>query len=177
MLVGLNGPIPISFLDRGRPSVYWYICISYFRPRVNPFFPESARRYPGIEEPCIREYDGFGGESTGRLTGWPGMEELRVINHPVMGPLGPGRRVAFSFEGRKLNGYEGEPIAAALMASGIRVVRRTRLHGKPRGVFCAVGLCTDCMVVVNGVPNTRACVTPLEDGMEIRMQKPEGESP
>lgn len=104
------------------------------------------------------------------------MEESRVIDHPVLGPLTPGRKVAFTFEGRKLHGFEGEPIAAALMASGIRVFRRTRLHGHPRGVFCAIGLCTDCMVVVNGAPSVRACVTPLEAEMEITMQGREARS-
>jgi len=105
------------------------------------------------------------------------MEESRIVSHPVLGPLVPGRKVGFTFEGRKLYGFEGEPVAAALMASGIRVLRRTRLRGEPRGVFCAIGLCTDCMVVVNGVPNVRTCVTPLEAGMEIRIQNPGGASP
>lgn len=105
------------------------------------------------------------------------MKEFRVFDHPVLGPLRAGRRVAFTFEGRKLHGLEGEPIAAALMASGVRVLRRTRLHGQPRGVFCAIGLCTDCMVIVNGVSNVRACVTPLEEGMEIRMQGPQEKLP
>ncbi|MBW2058413.1 MAG: (2Fe-2S)-binding protein [Deltaproteobacteria bacterium] len=98
---------------------------------------------------------------------------MRVLDHPILGPLTPGRRVAFSFEGRRLYGIEGEPIAAALAASGIRLLRRTADRGQPRGVFCAMGLCTDCMVVVNGRPKVRACVTPLEEGMDIRMEVPE----
>ncbi len=104
------------------------------------------------------------------------MEGSRILEHPVLGPVVPGRKVAFAFEGHKLSGLEGEPIAAALMASGIRALRRTKLHDQPRGVFCAIGLCTDCMVVVNGIPNIRACVTPLEAGMEIKMHRPEGKS-
>ena len=95
---------------------------------------------------------------------------MRVRDHPVLGPLVPGREVEFTFEGRRLTGWEGEPIAAALAAAGIRVLRRTRLRGEPRGIFCAIGLCTDCMVVVDGMPNVRSCVTPLRAGMDIRMQ-------
>jgi predicted molibdopterin-dependent oxidoreductase YjgC len=95
---------------------------------------------------------------------------MRIMDHPVLGPMAPRREVEFFFEGRKLKGVEGEPIGAALMALGIRVLRRSKWYGQPRGIFCAIGLCTDCMVVVDGVPNVRSCVTPLREGMDIRMQ-------
>jgi aerobic-type carbon monoxide dehydrogenase small subunit (CoxS/CutS family) len=95
---------------------------------------------------------------------------MRIMDHPVLGSMPPRREVEFFFEGDKLNGMEGEPIAAALMAVGIRVLRRSKWYGQPRGIFCAIGLCTDCMVVLDGVPNVRSCVTPLREGMDIRMQ-------
>jgi len=98
---------------------------------------------------------------------------LRVRNHPILGPLAQGRQVTFTFDGRTFHGWEGEPIAAALTAAGIRVLRRTGKHAQPRGIFCAIGLCTDCMVTVDGVPNTRSCVTPLKAGMTIQMQSGE----
>ncbi len=41
---------------------------------------------------------------------------------------------------------------------------------KPRGIFCAIGRCTDCVMVVNGKPNIRTCVTPLEEGMKVQTQ-------
>ena len=97
--------------------------------------------------------------------------DLRIRHHPVLGPLSRGRQVTFTFEGRTFQGVEGEPIAAALTAAGIRVLRRTGKQGQPRGVFCAIGLCTDCMVTVNGVPNIRSCVTPLKAGMTIELQR------
>ena len=41
---------------------------------------------------------------------------------------------------------------------------------KPRGIFCAIGRCTDCVMVVDGVPNVRTCITPLVAGMDVRTQ-------
>ena len=50
------------------------------------------------------------------------------------------------------------------------VHRYTAKQHKPRGIFCAIGRCTDCVMIVNGVPNVRTCVTPLEEGMKIQTQ-------
>jgi len=70
-------------------------------------------------------------------------------------------------DGRPIQAYEGEPIAAALMAIGVKVFRKTRKKKEPRGVFCAIGRCTDCIMSVDGIPNVRTCVTPVREGMEI----------
>ena len=70
-----------------------------------------------------------------------------------------------------MEAYEGEPIAAALLAGGIRVFRHTHKKGEPRGVFCGIGRCTDCMMTVDGVPNVRTCVTPAREGMVIETQR------
>ena len=69
-----------------------------------------------------------------------------------------------------MSGYEGEPIAAALKAAGVTTHRHTSKLGKPRGVFCAIGRCTDCVMVVNGRPNVRTCMTLLEEGMSVQTQ-------
>ncbi|MET1074297.1 MAG: (2Fe-2S)-binding protein, partial [Umezawaea sp.] len=73
---------------------------------------------------------------------------------------------------------DGEPhdvppdrtIAAALIASGRPSWRTTRDGGRPRGVFCGIGVCFDCLVVVNGVPDVRACQRYLADGDAVRTQ-------
>ena len=78
--------------------------------------------------------------------------------------------VTFYFDGKELTGYEGEPIAAALKAQGVMIHRYTKKEHKPRGIFCAIGRCTDCVMVVNGKPNIRTCVTPLEEGMKVQTQ-------
>ena len=78
--------------------------------------------------------------------------------------------VEFEFDGKKISGYEGEPIAMALKAAGIQIHRYTSKKHKPRGIFCAIGRCTDCVMIVDGKPNTRTCVTPLEEGMKVQTQ-------
>ena len=87
----------------------------------------------------------------------------RIEEHPILGKQEKGRVVTFSFDGKELQGYEGEPIAAALKAEGV-------MEHKPRGIFCAIGRCTDCVMIVNGKPNVRTCVTPLEEGMKVQTQ-------
>ena len=62
-------------------------------------------------------------------------------------------------------------IAAALMAHGKKTFRYTNRRSEPRSLFCGIGRCTDCVMVVNGVPNVRTCVTPVEAGMIIETQQ------
>ena len=87
-------------------------------------------------------------------------------------PLGPelerGPLVAIVLDGERVEAYKGETIAAVLLAQGEIRTRHTA-GGDPRGVFCGMGVCFDCLVVVDGVPNTRACMTPVADGMAIRL--------
>jgi predicted molibdopterin-dependent oxidoreductase YjgC len=62
--------------------------------------------------------------------------------------------------------YEGETVATVLLTSGRRAFRHTAT-GEPRGIFCGIGLCYDCLVTVDGVSNVRACVTPVREGMKV----------
>ena len=94
----------------------------------------------------------------------------RIKEHPILGVLEKGELVKFTFDGKEMEGYAGEPIAAALKAAGVMIHRYTKKEHKPRGIFCAIGRCTDCVMVVDGVPNVRTCITPLEEGMDIRTQ-------
>lgn len=98
---------------------------------------------------------------------------MRITQHPILGPAAPRRRVWIEVDGKRIEAWEGEPIAAALLAAGIRVLRETPKRHQPRGVFCSIGRCTDCVMTVNGVPNVRTCVTPVEPGMKIVSQRGE----
>lgn len=94
----------------------------------------------------------------------------RIYNHPILGET-PGRKmVHFTYDGKQLEGYEGEPIAASLKVAGVMTHRYTAKRHEPRGIFCAIGRCTDCVMVVNGQPNVRTCITPLEEGMVVETQ-------
>lgn len=96
---------------------------------------------------------------------------MRIVDHPILGRLSKRKRVRINIDGRPIEAFEGEPIAAALIASGVRAFRRTKRFHHPRGVFCALGRCTDCIMVVDGVPNVRTCVTPVKSGMDVRTLK------
>lgn len=74
-------------------------------------------------------------------------------------------------DGEPVSSFEGETIAAALLASGRRVLRYTA-SGKPRGMFCGMGACFDCVVEVDGDPSVRSCITPVRPGMKIRTPRP-----
>jgi len=69
-----------------------------------------------------------------------------------------------TFDGREIPFEEGQSVAAALIAAGIRSWRRTRRESAPRGLFCGIGACYDCLVVINGGPAVRACLAPARDG-------------
>lgn len=94
----------------------------------------------------------------------------RIARHPILGSPERGDLVTFSYDGRELEGYEGEPIAMALHAAGVVIHRYTAKRHDPRGIFCAIGRCTDCVMVVDGKPNVRTCMTPLMAGMDVRTQ-------
>ena len=81
-----------------------------------------------------------------------------------------GPAVAISFDGSELTAFEGETVAAALLAQGWRVLRTTAATGSPRGVFCGMGVCYDCLVVIDDAPSQRACMIEVRDGMRIRTQ-------
>ena len=96
---------------------------------------------------------------------------MRIENHPILSKAQSGRQVTITVDGKKIKAFEGEMIVSALVAAGIKVFRYTSKRHEPRGVFCAIGRCTDCVMEVNGVANVRTCVTPVEDNMQIKTQK------
>lgn len=80
----------------------------------------------------------------------------------------------FSFAGEDIPAAPGQSVGAALLAAGHRSWRTTRHGGAPRGLFCGIGVCFDCLVVVNGRPNQRACLTEARDGDLVEPQEGAG---
>lgn len=78
-----------------------------------------------------------------------------------------GEVVTVSFDGRTIRTSAGQSIGSALVTNGITAWRNTRKHARPRGLFCGIGVCFDCLVGVDGVANQRACLVEVRDGMEI----------
>lgn len=97
--------------------------------------------------------------------------EIRIAEHPVL-EFAQGEKVTFLFEGKPMEGIAGEPIAAALHANGVRTLRNHM--GRNRGLFCAIGNCSSCLMEVNGVPNVRVCVEPLTQGAVVKRQTGKG---
>ncbi len=82
-----------------------------------------------------------------------------------------GKQFEIDVDGTPVTAYEGETVAAALIASGITTFRHTAKHRSPRGIFCGMGICFDCVMTVDGVPNVRTCVTYAEPGMKVETQQ------
>jgi NADPH-dependent 2,4-dienoyl-CoA reductase/sulfur reductase-like enzyme len=77
--------------------------------------------------------------------------------------------VAIEYRGRPLAGRPGDSVAAVLVDAG-QLACRIAADGDPRGVFCGMGVCHECLVTIDGVPGRRACVEPVRDGMRIEPQ-------
>jgi aerobic-type carbon monoxide dehydrogenase small subunit (CoxS/CutS family) len=94
----------------------------------------------------------------------------RIEQHELLGPLTDTEIITMTVDGQPLQARKGEPIAAALMANGINICRAMPESGESRGVFCGVGRCSDCLMIVDGVLNVRTCVTPVVDGTRVETQ-------
>jgi predicted molibdopterin-dependent oxidoreductase YjgC len=101
-----------------------------------------------------------------------------IEEHPVLeqSNFRRGDKVGFTFDGVAMEGFGGAPIAAALHANGVRIYRETPVMNRARGFFCAIGKCSSCFMVVDGIPNVRTCVTPLEAGMKVETQRGKGQA-
>lgn len=77
------------------------------------------------------------------------------------------RSITIYFDGHSLGAQEGQTVAAALLAAGITVFRYTFRYHKPRGLFCGMGVCYECLVNIDGETPKRACLIKVRDGMRI----------
>lgn len=78
--------------------------------------------------------------------------------------------MSVTLDGRPVVAYEGETVAAVLIVEEGLTTRYTA-SGASRGIYCGMGVCFECLVVVDGVPNTRSCMTLVTDGMRVERQK------
>ena len=94
------------------------------------------------------------------------MNRRRVEKHPILA-IPKRKKVAFTWDGRALAGFEGEMIASALIANNIDIFGHHPKDNSPQGMFCANGQCSQCMVVADGLP-VKACMTPLREGVVVK---------
>ncbi|MBP1969148.1 sarcosine oxidase subunit alpha [Virgibacillus natechei] len=96
------------------------------------------------------------------------MSNKRITKHPVLGNLDNQTAVTFTFDGKTYEGYEGDTIASALLANGIRQLRVHEESGKPRGIYCNIGHCFECRVTIDEKAGVRACMTEVKEGMVVK---------
>jgi len=80
-----------------------------------------------------------------------------------------GDAFTFHHRGQAITAYPGETIGAALLAGGIRQLRTTGFDARPRGLFCGIGACFDCLVTVDGDGPVRACLAPATPDTEVEV--------
>lgn len=100
--------------------------------------------------------------------------EATTNDSRIGGAITRGPEVEITVDGHRFRAFQGESVAAALLAAGKRTLRTTPRRGEPRGAYCGIGICFDCVMTIDGQPNVRACRTEVRSGMRIETQSGEG---
>lgn len=87
-----------------------------------------------------------------------------------------GPTVRITVDGVETSAREGETIAGALLTGGVTRFRTSEVRGAPRGYYCGMGICFECLVRVDGAFNVRACMTPVRDGMVVEREHAKSEA-
>lgn len=95
----------------------------------------------------------------------------RIVDHPVLGKLQEKNAIKFTYDNVEYEGLEGDTIASALLANGVRKLRVHEESSRPRGIYCNIGHCFECRVTVGSQEGIRACLTPIENNMSIESSK------
>jgi hypothetical protein len=106
------------------------------------------------------------------VRGRPG--SLTEQDKRIGGAITRGREVQIIVDGQAVRAFEGESVAAALLAAGKRVLRSTARTSEPRGLYCGIGTCFECVMMIDGRPNVRTCQTPVRTGMRVESQRGAG---
>ena len=79
-------------------------------------------------------------------------------------------RVTITIDGKPVVVNAGDSVAAAMLAAGVGACRSTPVSGAPRGPFCMMGVCFDCLVIIDSVGSRQGCMTRVSDGMRVETQ-------
>jgi len=97
-------------------------------------------------------------------------EAMTEVNRRVQAGVQRGESFEIEVDGERILAYEGETIAAALLAAGKRMCRITTKEKEPRGIYCGIGICFECRMIVDGKLNTRVCQTLATPNCKIQTQ-------
>ena len=95
---------------------------------------------------------------------------MATLNRRVQAGVERGKCFEIEVDGEQILAYEGETIATALLAAGKRSCRRTTKKKEPRGIYCGIGVCFECRMIVDGKPNTRVCQTLATPNCTVQTQ-------
>ncbi|MEP9819823.1 MULTISPECIES: (2Fe-2S)-binding protein [Staphylococcus] len=90
----------------------------------------------------------------------------RITDHPILGKLENQKKVNFTFDNTRIEAFEGDTIASALLAAGYRKIREHEESGNARGIYCNIGHCFECRVQLNDKV-VRACITSVQEGISV----------
>lgn len=93
------------------------------------------------------------------------------VKRRIEGMVERGTPFQIEVDGQPILAYAGETVAAALFANGKRILRHTSKRLEPRSLYCGIGVCYDCLVTVDGLPNQRACMTQVKPGLVVRTER------
>ncbi len=91
------------------------------------------------------------------------MDDLRIAS------INRSEPVTFFVNGESVTAYKGEMLLASLIAAGYNRLKKSPLKKEPRGALCGMGVCFECIVTVNGIPNIRSCMTEVEENMKVEI--------
>ena len=78
--------------------------------------------------------------------------------------------ITIYLDGETLQVNTGLSVAAVLLSHSHHFNRTTPISGKKRAPFCMMGVCYDCLMIINGQPNQRSCSIQVQEGMVIEKQ-------
>jgi sarcosine oxidase subunit alpha len=97
------------------------------------------------------------------------MDDLRDLSDLRIGTINRKEKVTLTVNGKETTAYKGETLLAALLAAGYKGLKRSPLKNEPRGALCGMGVCFECMVTVDDIPNIRSCMTEVDEHMKVQI--------
>ena len=95
---------------------------------------------------------------------------FKRMNNAITRP----KTVRLTIDGKEIVASQADTVAAAMLLAGFAYTRITPVEEKRRAPYCMMGICFDCMVEINGIPNQRACQILVQEGMRVKIQVKEG---
>lgn len=81
-----------------------------------------------------------------------------------------GDDIVFTIDGEPVSAKPDDSVAAAALALGVSRFRTSTVSGEPRGPFCMMGVCFECLLTIDGKANQQACMVKVRSGMRVEIQ-------